>query len=149
MFAVVFSDCFLALIQNTLNWVSYSSFERYIVAAQALVDEARGSLGERGWRTRNGDAASYDDISVFVVPLYNHKDLKRYIKEEKNVPLHLREDSFVKKYVKRGEVELCTKGSGLNSDPGKVESSHCEGDAKLEKIAADAENADGSNNEVN
>ena len=42
---------------------------RYIVGAQTLVDEARGSLGERGWRMANNEVASYDDISVFVIPL--------------------------------------------------------------------------------
>ena len=42
---------------------------KYIVAAQALVDEARGSLSERGWRTSDNEVATYDDVSVFVIPL--------------------------------------------------------------------------------
>lgn len=42
---------------------------KYIVAAQTLVDEARGSLGERGWRTSDNEVATYDDVSVFVIPI--------------------------------------------------------------------------------
>lgn len=39
------------------------------MAAQALVGDARGTLNEKGWRRTNGELASYDDISTFVIPL--------------------------------------------------------------------------------
>ena len=39
------------------------------MAAQVLVGEARGTLSEKGWRRVNGELASYDDISVFVIPI--------------------------------------------------------------------------------
>ena len=40
------------------------------MAAQALVGDARGTLSEKGWRRANGELASYDDISAFVIPIY-------------------------------------------------------------------------------
>lgn len=52
-----------------LNLQKEDEPRRYIVGAQSLVDEARGSLGERGWRMLNNEVATYDDISVFVIPL--------------------------------------------------------------------------------
>jgi len=119
---------------------------RYIVAAQALVDEARGTLGERGWRTRNGNPASYDDISVFVIPLGNHMNLRKYITEEKHVPLHLREDSFVKKYVNRTEVQVHTAKSlsnELNSNQEITLPSQNENGTKTEK------DTDASDKDVN
>lgn len=39
------------------------------MAAQALVGDARGTLTEKGWRRANGELASYDDISAFVIPI--------------------------------------------------------------------------------
>ena len=39
------------------------------MAAQALVGDARGTLSEKGWRRANGELASYDDISAFVIPI--------------------------------------------------------------------------------
>ena len=112
------------------------------MAAQALVDEARGTLGERGWRTRGGDAASYDDISVFVVPLGKHKDIKKYIKEERPVSALVRDDSFVKKYVNRDEVEIRTAKSlaeELNSNKENDESRQDDADAKFEEEVANFE----------
>lgn len=47
---------------------------RYIVAAQTIVDEARGILSERGWRMPNDETGSYDDISAFVIPLYEWRN---------------------------------------------------------------------------
>ena len=45
------------------------SLLRYVMAAQALVGDARGTLSEKGWRRANGELASYDDISAFVIPI--------------------------------------------------------------------------------
>lgn len=39
------------------------------MAAQALVGDARGTLSDKGWRRANGELASYDDISAFVIPI--------------------------------------------------------------------------------
>ena len=47
--------------------LAYFHHSRYTVAAQNLIDEARGVLGDRGWRMKDNGPASYDDISVFVV----------------------------------------------------------------------------------
>lgn len=44
-------------------------FPRYVMAAQALVGDARGTLTEKGWRRANSELASYDDISAFVIPI--------------------------------------------------------------------------------
>ena len=73
-----------------------------------MVDEARGTLGERGWRTRKGDVASYDDISVFVIPLATHMQLQKYIVKTSEHEEHglLRTDSFEQRYGKRQEVEI-------------------------------------------
>ena len=57
------------VVMESLQQQKHEEQRKYIVAAQALVDEARGSLGERGWRTVKNEVASYDDISVFVIPL--------------------------------------------------------------------------------
>ena len=84
---------------------------RYIVAAQALVDEARGTLSERGWRTRNNEAASYDDISVFVVPLGRHEDIASYVNAKKQDSKLYRDGSFARKYVNRDEVEIQTRNA--------------------------------------
>lgn len=55
--------------------------EVYISAATCLVGAARGSSKEQQWVLKNGKTASVDDISVFVVPLYQiAKDYKRMLK---------------------------------------------------------------------
>ena len=48
-------------------------FFRYTIAAQELVQEARGLFTGRGWRKTDDGMASFDDITVFVIPI------KRYI----------------------------------------------------------------------
>lgn len=57
------------LVVEKLQQQNSEEQRKYIVAAQSLVDEVRGMLGERGWRMRTNEVASYDDVSVFVVPL--------------------------------------------------------------------------------
>lgn len=57
------------LVTEKLQQQKAEENRKYIVAAQSLVDEVRGILGERGWRTRTNEVASYDDVSVFVIPL--------------------------------------------------------------------------------
>ena len=52
--------------------VEVSSVYRYVVASQTLVSEARGTMTDRGWRRGNGELASYDDITVLVIPLNAH-----------------------------------------------------------------------------
>jgi len=46
---------------------------RYISLAQDLVMAARGKLKERNWRKSNGDPATIDDITVFVIPILPYK----------------------------------------------------------------------------
>ena len=40
-------------------------------------------MSERGWRTRGGELASYDDISVFVIPLIKYTDLQKIVTDKK------------------------------------------------------------------
>ena len=52
----------------------YDRDERfYTNIAHDLVLAARGTLGEKGWRTAKEQIASGDDITVFVVPLNCHR----------------------------------------------------------------------------
>lgn len=57
------------LVMETFSKVPKDDKRRYVMAAQALVGDARGTLSEKGWRRTNGELASYDDISVFVIPI--------------------------------------------------------------------------------
>lgn len=57
------------LVMETFSKVPKDDKRRYVMAAQVLVGEARGTLSEKGWRRVNGELASYDDISVFVIPI--------------------------------------------------------------------------------
>eukprot|EP00111_Clytia_hemisphaerica_P003442 TCONS_00009839-protein len=61
------------LVNTTLKKHSLEENRKYLVAAQALVDESRGVLSERGWRTIDNAPATYDDVSVFVIPLKEWK----------------------------------------------------------------------------
>ncbi|XP_041350145.1 protein phosphatase 1H-like [Gigantopelta aegis] len=52
------------------NIISNSSDEnRYTEAAQMLIHQARGNNSGSGWKLENGQPGSFDDISVFVIPL--------------------------------------------------------------------------------
>lgn len=44
-------------------------YDRYLSVAHELVTLARGSHTGNNWKKKNGDPGSFDDISVFVVPL--------------------------------------------------------------------------------
>lgn len=102
-------------------------------------------MGERGWKTRNGDTASYDDISVFVVPLCRHESILEYIKEEKRVSALARDDSFVKKYVKRDEIQIHTAKSmhvELNSNKETTEPMVDDVGAGIEQEIANSEKID-------
>ncbi|XP_020618959.1 protein phosphatase 1H-like [Orbicella faveolata] len=57
------------LVMETFSKVPKEDKRRYAMAAQALVGDARGTLTEKGWRRTNGELASYDDISAFVIPI--------------------------------------------------------------------------------
>lgn len=67
------------ILADKMNIQSDEETRRYIVGAQSLVDEARGTLGERGWRMLNNEVATYDDISVFVVPLKDWLNSLEYV----------------------------------------------------------------------
>lgn len=60
----------LSVLQGKLSDLPHNEPLRYKVAAQSIVDEARGIFTERGWRSRANEPASYDDISVFLVPVH-------------------------------------------------------------------------------
>ena len=61
------------ILHDKLRSLSASEQHRYTVAAQSLIAEARGSLGNHGWRMSSNESASYDDISVFVIPMCTWK----------------------------------------------------------------------------
>ena len=116
-----------------------------------MVDEARGTLGERGWRTRKGDVASYDDISVFVIPLATHTQLQKYIMKTSEHEEHglLRTDSFEQRYGKREEIEIQLGNKRLdNKKPEDLEQEEAKpGETKQEsdiKEAAVSQEKDGS-----
>ncbi|XP_078399310.1 protein phosphatase 1M-like [Cetorhinus maximus] len=44
---------------------------RYTMLAQCLVNKARGTPQDNDWKLEDGNFASFDDISVFVIPLHN------------------------------------------------------------------------------
>uniref|UniRef100_UPI00398E73B9 protein phosphatase 1M-like n=1 Tax=Pristiophorus japonicus TaxID=55135 RepID=UPI00398E73B9 len=44
---------------------------RYTMLARCLVHQARGTLQGNDWKLEDGSYASFDDISVFVIPLHN------------------------------------------------------------------------------
>lgn len=49
---------------------------KYISAAQALVAYARGKpVGESSWRTSDGNPATGDDVSVFVIPIHPQRKI--------------------------------------------------------------------------
>ena len=58
------------IVNEKLNTQEIDKKRLSMLIAQTVVDEARGSLSERGWRMKNKDTATYDDISAFVIPLF-------------------------------------------------------------------------------
>ncbi|XP_078066003.1 protein phosphatase 1M-like [Mustelus asterias] len=48
---------------------------RYTMLAQCLVNKAKGTLQDNEWKLEDGNYASFDDISVFVIPLLNVADM--------------------------------------------------------------------------
>lgn len=54
---------------------TFEENRKYLCAATCLVAAARGSNnGRNHWYTKNGKHASMDDISLFVIPLYQIKE---------------------------------------------------------------------------
>lgn len=56
---------------------------RYVSAAQDLVMQSRGKLSGNNWRTSDNRAATVDDISAFVIPLFEYK--AEYLKRQENL----------------------------------------------------------------
>nr|XP_011441230.2 protein phosphatase 1H [Crassostrea gigas]XP_011441231.2 protein phosphatase 1H [Crassostrea gigas] len=56
-------------VNNVLQLYDTRNLKRYISAAQELVTIARGTLNGGNWKRKNGEPGSFDDISVFVIPL--------------------------------------------------------------------------------
>uniref|UniRef100_A0A0B7BBD5 PPM-type phosphatase domain-containing protein n=2 Tax=Arion vulgaris TaxID=1028688 RepID=A0A0B7BBD5_9EUPU len=61
-----------------------TSVDRYTRAAQDLVLLARGDNTGRGWKMQDGRDASFDDITVFVIPL--HRCLDSTLKKKSQLP---------------------------------------------------------------
>lgn len=61
-----------AIVNQTLSSYNSTDYKRYAAAAQELVTQARGFHTGQGWRKKNSeDQASFDDITVFVIPLHD------------------------------------------------------------------------------
>lgn len=72
------------IVRNTLKQPYEQGNEKYTIAAQELVQEARGLFTGRGWRKKNDEAASFDDITVFVIPLKQYVDKWKQDNSEQN-----------------------------------------------------------------
>lgn len=61
------------IVNNVLNQYQPTNNRRYVSAAFELVSQARGVEKDNGWRKLTGDHhhGSYDDITVFVIPLHS------------------------------------------------------------------------------
>ncbi|KAJ8953268.1 hypothetical protein NQ318_015850 [Aromia moschata] len=60
------------VVYKSIN--AFMEKERYVSAATCLVGCARGALvNEHSWQLKDGKPASYDDVSVFVIPLLPYK----------------------------------------------------------------------------
>lgn len=71
---VVSNDKAAEIVRNTLKQPYEQGNEKYTIAAQELVQEARGTFTGKGWRKKNEEMASFDDITVFVIPLKHYID---------------------------------------------------------------------------
>ncbi|XP_033746673.1 protein phosphatase 1M-like [Pecten maximus] len=61
-----------AIVRQTLASYNTNDYKRFAAAAQELVTQARGFHAGQGWRKKNSDdQASFDDITVFVIPLHD------------------------------------------------------------------------------
>ncbi|OWF41534.1 protein phosphatase 1H-like [Mizuhopecten yessoensis] len=61
-----------AIVRQTLATYNTNDYKRYTAAARELVTQARGFHVGQGWRKKNtDDHASFDDITVFVIPLHD------------------------------------------------------------------------------
>jgi hypothetical protein len=58
--------------ENKLYIIIISHLLRFTIAAQELVSEARGHFTGQGWKKRNGDTASFDDITVMIIPILTY-----------------------------------------------------------------------------
>ncbi|XP_062581939.1 protein phosphatase 1H-like [Saccostrea cucullata] len=56
-------------VDDVLQLYNINNQKRYLSVAQELVTLARGSFNGNGWKKKNGEPGSFDDISVFVIPL--------------------------------------------------------------------------------
>lgn len=56
-------------VDDVLQLYNINNQKRYLSVAQELVTLARGSFSGNGWKKKNGEPGSFDDISVFVIPL--------------------------------------------------------------------------------
>lgn len=69
----VVSECKAAeVVSKSIE--TFMEKERYVSAATCLVGSARGSLiNKQMWHLKDDKPASYDDVSVFVIPLLPYK----------------------------------------------------------------------------
>ncbi|XP_018566526.1 protein phosphatase 1H [Anoplophora glabripennis] len=77
------------VVSKSIN--AFMEKERYVSAATCLVGSARGTLvNEHSWQLKDGKPASYDDVSVFVIPL---------------LPYKLEYDELVSRYLQNSEKQ--------------------------------------------
>jgi len=89
---------------------------RYISLAQDLVMAARGKLKDRNWRRGNGDPATIDDITVYVIPILPYKQ-----EQLANQDVPRTEESLVNNEVQQVLVEVANNKLDEGMDAMEVE----------------------------
>ncbi|CAB3999848.1 Hypothetical predicted protein, partial [Paramuricea clavata] len=110
------------IVHNTFTNCDVDERRRYCVAAQNLVMAARGRNTARGWRIskdekklsdraelKDTDPASYDDISVFVIPLS-----KKFQEQPETVhyPVQSKKEQTIQQSEERGDNDMDEASSG-------------------------------------
>lgn len=73
VYAISFVPVSLGLFIIALHEIQYY-FHRFSELAKLLVQKARGKENGYYWIKDSKEPASYDDISVFAIPLYNKNE---------------------------------------------------------------------------
>ncbi|XP_060606157.1 protein phosphatase 1H-like, partial [Ruditapes philippinarum] len=60
------------IVHKEFSSCNKTDLKKYTIAAQELVSEARGHFTGQGWKKRNGDTASFDDITVMIIPILTY-----------------------------------------------------------------------------
>lgn len=74
LFDVTTNKQAVTVVRNSFDKISNSDDRKYMCAAQDLVNYARGKpTSARSWKKNDGDPASGDDITAWVLPLFPYQ----------------------------------------------------------------------------